>query len=87
MDTNLIQEQTNQSNSLADHVTEAIERYLDNLNGEQPCGVYSMVMAEIEKPLLHAVMTYCENNQSKASKALGINRNTLRKKLEAHGLI
>ena len=73
--------------SLAAHVTEAIERYLGNLNGEQPCGVYAMVLIEVEKPLLSAVMKYCENNQSKASKALGINRNTLRKKLETHGLI
>ena len=74
------------NNNLGDQVKTAIQVYLSELNGEQPCDVYSMVLCEIEKPLLEAVMEYSDRNQSKASKILGINRNTLRKKLELYGL-
>lgn len=73
-------------NNLGDQVKTAIQVYLSELNGEQPCDVYSMVLCEVEKPLLEAVMEYSDRNQSKASKILGINRNTLRKKLELYGL-
>ena len=71
---------------LSDHIRVLMDIYFENLNGEQPCGVYQMVLAEMEKPLLESVMEYADNNQSKASKILGINRNTLRKKLETYHL-
>jgi Fis family transcriptional regulator len=74
------------NNNLGDQVKTAIQVYLSELNGEQPCDVYSMVLCEVEKPLLEAVMEYSDRNQSKASKILGINRNTLRKKLEIYDL-
>ena len=45
-----------------------------------------MVVAEVELPLLRAVMSYTRGNQSKAAEVLGINRSTLRKKLEKYGL-
>ena len=41
----------------------------------------------LEKPLLDVVMQHAEGNQSKASEWLGINRNTLRRKLLDHKLI
>ena len=71
---------------LSDHVASSVSLYFDSLSGEQPCGVYQMVMNEVERPLLEIVMQYTNNNQSKASKILGINRNTLRKKLESYDL-
>jgi Fis family transcriptional regulator len=71
---------------LGDQVKVAIQNYFDELDGEQPCGVYSLVLSQIEKPLLEVVMEISEKNQSKASKILGINRNTLRKKLDAYDL-
>jgi Fis family transcriptional regulator len=46
-----------------------------------------MVIATVEKPLLEAVMMRAEGNQSHAAEMLGINRNTLRKKLQQHDLL
>jgi Fis family transcriptional regulator len=46
-----------------------------------------MVIATVEKPLLEAVMNRAEGNQSHAAEMLGINRNTLRKKLQQHDLL
>ena len=71
---------------LRHHVRESIEAYFRDLNGETPCDVYRLVLNEVEKPLLEVVMQYAGQNQSQASRILGINRNTLRKKLEDHNL-
>ena len=46
-----------------------------------------MVMQTVERPLLETVMREAAQNQSLASEMLGINRNTLRKKLQQHGLL
>ena len=67
-------------------VKSAIERYFHDLNGEKTSGVYEMVIAEVEKPLLEIVMRYVKSNQCKAAEILGINRNTLRKKLKLYKL-
>jgi Fis family transcriptional regulator len=69
---------------LGDCVSHAINQYFDDLNGEQPNNLYSMVISEIEKPFLSVVMERVDGNQTRASEVLGINRNTLRKKLKAH---
>jgi Fis family transcriptional regulator len=73
--------------SLQKSVRTVLQEYLSDLDGEQPCNLYEMVMLEIEKPLLNTVMQHCENNQSKAALCLGINRGTLRKKLRQHHLV
>jgi len=44
------------------------------------------VISEVELPLFEAIMRYTRGNQSKAAQILGINRSTLRKKLEHYGL-
>lgn len=64
----------------------ALKRYFNDLNGHVPANLYSMVVSEVEEPLLRAVLEYTRGNQSRASEILGINRSTLRKKLRAHGL-
>jgi Fis family transcriptional regulator, factor for inversion stimulation protein len=62
----------------------ALERYF---HGEKPAGeLYDMVVHEVERPLLEIVMKHVKSNQCKAAEMLGINRNTLRKKLKLHGL-
>ena len=67
-------------------VLHSLEQYLEDLNGETPCALFEMVMAQVEKPLLEIVMQRADNNQSRAAEMLGINRNTLRRKLKDHGL-
>jgi Fis family transcriptional regulator len=48
---------------------------------------YSLLLAEVEAPMLQEIMQYTRNNQTKASIMLGLNRGTLRKKLKQYGLI
>ena len=69
------------------HVKQSIERYFRELNGAQPASVYDMVLREVERPLLEVVMQETNGNQSRAAEVLGINRNTLRKKLKLYQLI
>ena len=54
--------------------------------GERARGVYDMVINCVEKPLLESVLHRVRGNQTHAAEMLGINRNTLRKKMKAHGI-
>ena len=75
------------AHSLRDAVTTAVRHYLDELDGQISTDVYQMVLAEIEAPLLEEILIYTRHNQSKASRMLGLNRGTLRKKLKQHSLL
>jgi Fis family transcriptional regulator, factor for inversion stimulation protein len=57
------------------------------LEGTEPHALYDMVVKAVERPLLDVVMSQAEGNQSRAAEWLGINRNTLRRKLVEHKLI
>ena len=72
---------------LAESVERALGQYLEQLDGEPACDLYDVVLAEVERPLLHCVMAYVDHNQSRAAALLGLNRGTLRKKLKSHGII
>ena len=72
---------------LRDSVELAVNNYFQHLDGQDATDVYNMVLAEVETPLLEAVMKYCRHNQTKASNILGLNRGTLRKKLKQYGLL
>jgi Fis family transcriptional regulator len=74
------------TDSLADCVTHAIEQYFNDLNGEQPKNLHNFFINEVEKPFLKVVMERVKGNQSQAACLLGINRNTLRKKLKCYEL-
>jgi two-component system nitrogen regulation response regulator GlnG len=63
-------------------VYKALERYFSKLNGEMPpCGLYKRVLTEVERPLFFLTIRAVAGNQQKAAEILGINRNTLRKKM------
>ena len=68
-------------------VRTSLEGYIQDLRGTEPDGIYNMMVNAVEKPLLEVVMHHVEHNQSKAAQWLGMNRNTLRKKLLEHKLI
>ena len=68
-------------------VRESLLRYFQDLDGETPDGMYDMLVRLVEKPLLEVVMRQADNNQSRAAEWLGLNRNTLRKKLVEHKLL
>lgn len=71
---------------LAHCVHQSLTAYFNDLDGVPTEGLYDLVMREVERPLLRQVMQHVEGNQLKAAKLLGLNRNTLRKKLTAHRL-
>ena len=68
-------------------VRTSLESYFQDLDGTEPAGMYDMMVRVVEKPLLEVVMQHAEQNQSRAAAWLGLNRNTLRKKLVEHKLI
>lgn len=65
-------------------VRDTLEQYFADLRGTDPAGLHDLVMHTVEKPLLEVVMRHAQGNQSKAADWLGINRNTLRRKLLDH---
>ena len=72
---------------IQDVILQSLQEYFDDLDGQKPTDIYNMIMRTVEKPVLMAVMAHAKNNQSHAAEMLGINRNTLRKKLLEHGLL
>ena len=68
-------------------VRTSLEGYFKDLRGTEPDRMHEMLVKAVEKPLLEVVMEHAEQNQSKAAQWLGLNRNTLRKKLLEHKLI
>lgn len=74
------------SDPLSECVTHAIEQYFKDLNGQPPTNLYNFFITEVEKPFLEVVMTQVNGNQTRAADILGINRNTLRKKLKTYNL-
>jgi len=74
-------------NDMARYVRKAIKEYFRDLEGEEPCcGMFNMVMNCVEKPLIEIVLEHVGGNQTRAAEMLGINRNTLRKKMLEHGI-
>ena len=72
---------------IEDCVRSSLEGYFRDLRGTEPDSMYDMIVTVVEKPLLEVVMLRAEGNQSRAAQWLGLNRNTLRKKLVEHRII
>jgi Fis family transcriptional regulator, factor for inversion stimulation protein len=71
---------------LSAHVKQTVGLYFSQLNGHDAVDLYAMVLSEVEKPLLQATLEHTGHNQTKAAKALGLSRSTLRKKLDQYGI-
>jgi Fis family transcriptional regulator, factor for inversion stimulation protein len=74
------------ASELADCVRKSLDEYFRHLGGQPPHAIYDMVLGSIEKPLLEYILHKVGGNQSKAADVLGINRNTLRKKMAQYKL-
>ena len=71
------------ADSLSLSVETHIRRYFDALNGDMPPpGLYGRVLREVEEPLIVATLAITRGNQLRAADILGLNRNTLRKKIK-----
>jgi Fis family transcriptional regulator len=75
------------SKNIEDSVRASLETYFRDLDGIEPAGMHDMLVRAVERPLLEVVMAQADHNQSKAAQWLGLNRNTLRKKLLEHKLV
>jgi Fis family transcriptional regulator len=73
-------------NEIARCVRRAMDGYFRDLDGEKPCAIYDMVISSVEKPLIEVVLHRVAGNQTLAAQLLGMNRNTLRKKIKVYGI-
>lgn len=69
-------------------VSEYLNIFVDDyvLHKVTPNNLYKLILAEVEPPLLEAVMRFTNGNQSDAAKILGMNRTTLRTKLKKYNI-
>ncbi len=72
--------------ALRECVSRAVRCYLADVDSQPAEGLHALVLSEVEMPLLREVLEWYGGNQSRAAAALGINRATLRKKLQLYGL-
>ena len=78
--------EASRENELTSTVRKVMRQYFKDLDGEKASGIYDMVVLAVEKPMLEVVMFQAQGNQTRAAELLGLNRNTLRKKLQQHGI-
>jgi Fis family transcriptional regulator len=78
--------EASRENELSTTVRKVMRQYFKDLDGEKASGIYDMVVLAVEKPMLEVVMLQAQGNQTRAAELLGMNRNTLRKKLQQHGM-
>ncbi len=65
------------------HVGQLLREYEPNL---PPAGLYQRVIDKVEAPLIAMALNACGGNQIRAADLLGLNRNTLRKKIRTHSI-
>ena len=73
---------TTRQNDIAESVRRSLERYFRDMDGERPSDIYDMVLKNVEKPMIETVLGKAEGNLTLAAAMLGIDRNTLRKKMQ-----
>ena len=71
---------------LCELVRKSLDRYFKDLNGQPAAELYDLVISQVERPLLEIVMRETRGNVSRAAQMLGINRGTLRTRLNKYGL-
>jgi Fis family transcriptional regulator len=79
-------EHTGRGETIEQCIVRSLNEYFANLDGARPHALHEMVLQAVERPLLKFAMQRTGGNQSAAAELLGINRNTLRKKLVEYRL-
>lgn len=72
--------------SLAEHVERAMEAYFKDLDGHETRDLYALFMRQVETPFFKVVMRHAGGNMTRAAEMLGLNRITLRNRLEKYGI-
>lgn len=75
------------STALSEQVRDTLAFYFDDLQDGTANDLYELVIQQVEKPLIEFVLEQTNQNQTKTAQILGINRNTLRKKMQKYQLI
>jgi Fis family transcriptional regulator len=76
----------NGGNEIGRSVERSLDEYFRKLDGEQPHGIYDMVIGNVERSLIATIMHRAGGNQTHAADMLGLNRNTLRTKLSKYNI-
>jgi two-component system nitrogen regulation response regulator GlnG len=85
-------EQKTPHSSASHGLSASVERHLRTYfaaheRGLPSAGLYARILQEIERPLFRVTLAECRGNQLRAAELLGLNRNTLRKKLRELGIV
>lgn len=72
--------------ALEDLVGQKIGHFFERLGRVEASNIYKTVLRQVERPLIARCLKWADGNQQKAARVLGINRNTLRKKMKELGI-
>jgi len=70
------------NSGLSNCIKDRLENYFNNLKGGAPKNIYDKLLREFDRPLIEVVLKYTKGNKVKTADILGINRNTLSKKMK-----
>jgi len=73
--------------TLRQAVKDTLKNYFTNIGSEQPIDFYSILLEEVERPMLEVLINHTHYNQVRMAQILGLSRGTLRKKLKQYGLL
>ena len=76
----------NTSKCLGDNVKDAMDKYFKDMDGHEPNNLHELVMSQVEKPLIESVIDNARGNISRAAQLLGLNRGTLRNRMQKYGI-
>jgi Fis family transcriptional regulator, factor for inversion stimulation protein len=74
------------SQCLCESVKDAMDKYFSDMDGHEPNNLHELVMSEVEKPLIESVIDNTRGNISHAAQLLGLNRGTLRSRMQKYDL-
>ena len=74
------------TNGLGDSVRRTMDKYFKDMDGHEPANLHDLIMSQVEKPLIESVIDNTRGNVSRAAQLLGLNRGTLRNRMQKYDL-